>query len=109
MDNTELTRKIGVITGEQDDDILLTYLSMAKGIVLNRLYPFEQDIDPETTEIPARYVGNVIEIAVYLINRRGTEGETRNVEGVITRDYEAGSVPASMLSQIIPFVKTIGG
>ena len=41
--------------------------------------------------------------AVYLLNKRGAEGETAHSENGISRSYESADIPESMLSGIIPF------
>jgi len=63
-----------LLTGATDseDDLLLTLLSLAEGKILERLYPY--DHSKET--VPTRYVGKQIEIAVYLYNKQGAEGQT---------------------------------
>lgn len=48
-----------------------------------------------------------IEIATYLYNKQGAEGETQHIENGTTRTYESASVPASMLSDISPIVRVV--
>lgn len=88
------------MTGEGDMDILLAYLSFAGAAVLNRCYPF----DKEKKEVPGKYAGRQVEIAAYLLNKRGAEGQTSHGENGISRGYESGSIPESMLSDVLPFV-----
>jgi hypothetical protein len=45
-----------------------------------------------------------VEIAAYLLNKRGAEGQTSHSENGISRGYESGSIPESMLSDVLPFV-----
>jgi hypothetical protein len=91
-----------LLTGATDseDDLLLTLLSLAEGKILERLYPY--DHSKET--LPARYVGKQIEIAVYLYNKQGAEGQITHSENGISRTYESADVPESMLRGIAPFV-----
>ena len=91
-----------LLTGATDseDDLLLTLLSLAEGKILERLYPY--DHSKET--LPTRYVGKQIEIAVYLYNKQGAEGQTAHSENGISRTYESADVPESMLRGIAPFV-----
>lgn len=100
MTESTIVTAISKTTGETDTDIVLAYFLQAKSIVLNKAYPF----DDTKTDIPDRYVGNVIEIASYLLNKRGAEGETAHTENGISRTYGAASVPAEMLNRIIPVV-----
>ena len=84
--------------GSQDDGVLQTYLDLAAQIIINRAYPFKSDV----TVVPAKYEMNQIEVACYLLNKIGAEGETAHNENGINRTYESASVPESMLKDIIP-------
>ena len=92
------------MTGEVDTDTLLAYLELSGQIVLNKCYPF----DKTQTVVPDCYQPNQVEIAAYLLNKRGAEGETRHSENGIDRAYESASVPESMLKPIVPFAKGVG-
>lgn len=92
-----------VMTGETDTDILNAYLNMAGAAIINRVYPFEQG-----KEVPPKYQNRQLEIAAYLLNKRGAEGETTHNENGINRSYESASVPPSMLRDIVPFVGVFG-
>lgn len=48
-----------------------------------------------------------IEIAAYLYNKQGAEGETQHNENGVSRTYESASVPASMLSDISPIARVV--
>ena len=100
MTENTIVTAISKTTGENDTDIVLAYFLQAKSIVLNRAYPF----DETKTDIPDRYIGNVIEIASYLLNKRGAEGDTAHSENGISRTYGAASIPDDMLNRIIPVV-----
>ena len=93
------------MTDENDLLILSAYLDMAGSIILNKCYPFGS----EKHEIPEKYCMKQTEIAAYLLNKRGAEGETAHSENGISRTYESASVPPSMLRDVIPFVGTFGG
>ena len=56
------------------------------------------------TDVPRRYGYLQCEIANYLLNRRGSEGQLVHTENGINRTYEKADVPESMLSEIIPHV-----
>lgn len=101
MTREDLETKLSVITGETDDDVLLTYLDVAAQKILNKCYPFRTN----ETEVPEKYQLLQIEIAVYLLNKRGAEGETVHNENGINRTYESSSVPDSMLKDVIPIAK----
>lgn len=94
--------RLSALTGETDDTILLTYLDIAGDKILAKCYPFRHD----KRVVPPRYHSTQLEIAVYLLNKRGAEGETSHNENGINRSYESASVPASMLKSVVPFVST---
>jgi len=48
-----------------------------------------------------------LEIAVYLYNKQGAEGETSHEENGVKREYESASIPESMLSDISPIVRVV--
>ncbi len=84
-----------------DQDVLLTtLLSFASQKILDRAYPYNTVI----TVVPARYELKQIEIAVYLYNKRGAEGQTAHNENGINRTYESADVPESLMRGIIPFI-----
>lgn len=103
MTNADKLKMLQTMTGEQDGSLLSTYLTIAGNKVLRRAYPF----DNGKTEVPACYEIKQLEIAAYLINKRGAEGETAHSENGISRSYEDGDVPPSMLRDIVPFVGVV--
>lgn len=98
MLDAEKIKLVKAMSGETDVDTVSAYLSLAGDKICRRAYPF----DPTVTEVPERYQFLQIEIAVYLLNKRGGEGETAHSENGISRTYESGDVPASMMRQVIP-------
>ncbi len=80
------------------DDILLAFLTVAGRKIINRAYPYREDV----AEVPRRYGYLQCEIAAYLLNKRGAEGETSHSENGISRQYENADVPESMMSAVVP-------
>ena len=89
--------------GDWSDDILISYLNMAGHKILNRAYPYDDTV----TEVPRRYGYLQCDIAAYLLNRRGSEGQLVHTENGISRSYESADVPESMLSEITPYCGVI--
>lgn len=75
-------------------------LDRASKIALNRLYPFGA---PAGAELPAKYDGVVVDIAVYWLAKQGAEGEVTHAEGGISRTYENAYVPSNLLHEIVPY------
>ena len=85
------------------DSFLLFLLDLAGNKLLERMYPF----DATKTEVPARYQFKQIEIALFLYNKQGAEGETSHSENGISRAYENADVPDSLMQGVTPFVGVI--
>ena len=100
MTDSEKLTMLKAMTGETDDTVLSTYLSIAGNKILRRAYPYDNSI----SVVPNQYAYNQVEIAAYLLNKRGAEGETAHSENGISRTYEDGDVPPTLLREIIPFV-----
>ena len=100
MDKLSTLKVLLGVTDTSEDQLLLTFLSLAEEKILERLYPY----DGEKKELPQRYNGKQLEIAVYLYNKQGAEGQTVHSENGISRTYESADVPESMLRGIAPFV-----
>ena len=80
------------------DEVLTSYLTIAGQKILNRAYPYDDTVE----EVPRRYGVLQCEIAAYLLNKRGAEGEVSHSENGISRTYENADVPESMLRDVIP-------
>ena len=83
------------------DELLLTYLEDAKGIILNKRYPFGY---PEGTEVEPKYETVQVKIALELFSKQGAEGEVSHSENGISRGYESSFVSSSLLKSVIPKV-----
>ena len=94
---------VKTMTDEKDETILSTYLTAAQQIVFEKAYPFGDF--PET--MPAEYDAVHVEITAYMINKRGAEGETVHLENGISRHWEDGSLPPSLLRRITPHAKAV--
>lgn len=103
MTESEKQEMLTVITGEQDALTLSTYLSLAASKVLSRLYPYDNAV----TEVPARYASVQVEIAAYMLNKRGAEGQISHSENGVSRSYEDGDIPQTLLRQITPMVRVV--
>lgn len=86
--------------GEWSDEVLTSYLNIAGRKIINRAYPYDDTI----TEVPRRYGYLQCDIATYLLNKRGAEGQTSHSENGVSRGYESADVPESMLREVIPHV-----
>ena len=100
MTNEEKLAALKAMVGNTDsDEVLSTYLTLAGGKILTKAFPF----NPENTEVPVQYSYLQVEIAAYMLNKRGAEGQTSHSENGISRTYENADVPSSMLRRVVPF------
>lgn len=98
MTETEMLKMLEHITGETEQNVLSTYLLLAKNVVLQRAYPFGDG----TEEVPEKYKSTQVEIAAYMLNKRGAEGEVTHSENGVSRTYEDGDIPPTLLRRILP-------
>jgi len=105
MTQTAMQMLLSQMTGETDTDVLAAYLSLAETKILRRLYPFRSDI----TVLPEQYTTNQVDIAAYLINKRGAEGQTSHNENGIDRKYGSADVPVEYFRGIVPYADVVGG
>ena len=99
MTDTEKLTYLRAMVGDSDtDEVLSTYLVVAGKKIIARAYPYDDTV----TEVPDKYDTLQCEIAAYLLNKRGAEGQTQHSENGITRSYENADVPASMLKVVTP-------
>ena len=103
--SAELLQNLRLLLDEDGStDLLLSYLlEIAASKILERCYPF----DATQTTVPDRYLYKQVEIAQFLWNKRGAEGQTAHSENGISRTYEGGDVPESLLRGITPFVGAV--
>lgn len=101
MTRAEKITAIKAMTGaSESDDLLCTYLKLAEGKMLNRLFPYGDEYET----LPAKYDALHCEIVAYMLNKRGAEGQTAHSENGISRSYGSADIPAELLSQLVPHV-----
>ena len=86
--------------GDWSDEVLVSYLAIAGRKIINRAYPYDDTV----TEVPRRYGYLQCDIATYLLNKRGAEGQSSHSENGVSRGYESADVPESMMSEVVPHV-----
>lgn len=94
-----ITAQLTGVDVQNDSSKLYTYLMIAEQKILERCYPFGYDCN---AHIPYRYEVLQCQIAAYLINKEGADGQTSHSENGVSRSYESGDVPESLLRQITP-------
>ena len=100
VEKLAILRKMLDDSDTTSDEIANTYLAAAEKAVINLVYPFG-DVSEKT--MPERYEYEQIEIAAYMLNKRGAEGKTAHTEGGTSRTFETGDIPISLRARITPF------
>jgi len=99
--------QLKTLLGKQDDnsedDLLLMLLTLSAQRILEKAYPYDDSI----TEVPERYKTKQVEIAVYLYNKQGAEGQIAHSENNVSRTYESADIPEGLLRGITPYVGVI--
>ena len=83
-DSYNLT-KLRLVVGADasEDELLLMYLTDAERAIINHLYPMDEDT---AHTLPTRYESRMVEIAAYLYNKRGAEGEISHNENGLLKE-----------------------
>lgn len=89
--------------GEDQDELIRLYLMLAQTAILQRAFPFQNKV----TCVPDRYIPVQINIAVYLYNKRGAEGQIQHAENGISRSYASADIPKEMLWSVTPTVSVV--
>lgn len=98
MTDSEKVDMVTVFSGETDESVISAYLTLAGRKIIDRAYPYDESV----TDVPVKYETLQCEIATYLLNKRGAEGQTAHSENGINRTYGSADVPESMLRVITP-------
>ncbi len=103
MEDSEKITYVKAMTDETDETVISVFLEVAKQAILNRLYPFETE--DESRKWLTKYDTTQCRITVYLLNKRGAEGETAHSENGVSRTYSSADIPNALLYEITPFAK----
>lgn len=92
-----LQRRVGDLV---DPETLLDYVLIAQHIIMERRYGL---VENYPTVFPDRYLITCFQIALYLINRDGSEGQLSHAEGGIARTYKNANIPEDLLVDVVPY------
>lgn len=85
------------------DDVITTYLDLAKETVLHAMFPLGNGTE---FDVPEKYNGVHCQLAARYFSRRGGLGEIEHNENGIARVY-ASATDRDLLSMITPFAKVV--
>lgn len=106
MSRDEMVTMLNAMVGEVDGDILSTYLELAGEAIISRAYPYAKD--DEDLTVPRKYQALQVEVAAFMLNKRGAEGQVQHIENGIHRNWGSADIPDDMLNRIVPYVGVIG-
>lgn len=103
MQIEEMAAAVAAMVNDSRFDTLVeeVYLPMAKDAVVSRLWPFDEEKTFE--DVPERFRTQTCQIAAYLLDRSGAEGEIRHVENGTTREWASANIPEAMFVGMVPF------
>lgn len=93
---TQLERFKILIPDEKSEDLLQEMLNRAESVIKRKRRT------PPELPMESQFADLQIEIAVFLYNKLGSEGETSHSENGVSRTYENAHIPESMLNSIVP-------
>ena len=102
MTNAEKLEILKTMLDEGDttsDEVANAYLEAAERAVINIAFPYGNG----TEAMPEKYDYEQIEIALYMLNKRGAEGENLHIEAGTHRSFEVGDIPTSLKSRITAY------
>lgn len=89
------------ITDTKYDTKLQLMLDRAESVIKHRRnWPDDQPMETRWNELQ-------IQIALFLYNKQGAEGENKHIENGVSRSYENADIPASLLNDITPLAVII--
>ena len=97
-DAEKLNKLMTMLDDDVSTNVANTFLKAAEKAVINLAFPFGDG----TEVMPEKYEEVQIEIAAYLISKRGAEGEVTHTEGGVTRTYESADLPLALRTRITP-------
>ena len=100
MNDLTMLQCVQTLAGDTGEYVQ-TYLDLAKAAVVSRIFPYIPD---ETwDDVPVKHHMRTCEIAAYLVNKRGAEGEIQHTESGVSRQYASASIPEAMFEGMVPF------
>lgn len=99
-DAEKLNKLMTMLDDDVSTNVANTFLEAAEKAVINLAFPFGDGSEV----MPEKYEEVQIEIAAYLISKRGAEGEVSHSEGGVSRTYESADIPLALRTRITPKV-----
>ena len=105
MTDEEKIEMVAALSDETDEDVISAFLAMAGKAIYRYGDPFRTMTEEAFL---ALYPDVQVDAAAYKLNKRGWDYQTGYSENGVRREYEAGDLPASILTRITPIAKVMG-
>ena len=99
MTNAEKIAIVKGMSGEANDDTISAFLLMAGETIYRYADPYGKS---SKEKILDTYGATQAKAAAYYLNKRGADGQKSHTENGISRSYENGDLPDSLLREITP-------
>lgn len=99
MTEAEKIAAVKLLSDETDDAVISVFLSLAGEAIYHYADPYRAK---EKDEILERYGDVQAVAAAYYINKRGWDFQLSHSDNGVTRSFEAGDLPDSILRRITP-------
>ena len=97
MTDEQKIEMVAALSDETDEDVISAFLAMAGKAIYRYGDPYRTMTEEEFL---ALYPDVQVDAAAYKLNKRGWDYEGRHVENGVTREFESGDLPPSILSRI---------
>lgn len=91
---------VKAMSEETNDAVISAFLAMAGDAVYHYCDPYKTHT---IVQVLAEYGGAQARIAADWLNKRGADGQLSHSENGISRTYEAGDIPPSILRELTPY------
>lgn len=99
MTDAEKISLVKNMSEETDDAVISAFLALAGDAIYSVADPYATTTKADILE---KYGYVQVRAAAYYLNKRGAEGETTHNENGVSRHYEHGDLPSSLLREITP-------
>mgnify|MGYP006874721486 CR=1 FL=1 len=87
------------------DELLNTYLTMAKGEILAWMYHLVGGVPEDAIEVPSKYEGIQIYAVVVGFTQSGAEGQGMSIENGVHRDFKYTDMLDYIHNNVLPYVR----
>ena len=87
------------------DDLLNTYLLMAKGEILAWMYHLVGGVPDSVTEVPSKYEGIQVYAVLVGFTQSGAEGQGRSIENGVHRDFRYSDMLDYIHNNVLPYAR----